>query len=90
MSTPTLGVACRDSDGLLQRLKDWSEQGWIRRLDSAFAAFLADLCPEASAPVLLAAALVAHLEGRGHSCLRVDAMLLDAEALLGPGAGRTA
>ena len=23
MSTPTLGVACRDSDGLLQRLKDW-------------------------------------------------------------------
>ena len=83
MSTPTLGVACRDSDGLLQRLKDWSEQGWIRRLDSAFAAFLADLCPEASAPVLLAAALVAHLEGRGHSCLRVDAMLLDAEALLG-------
>ena len=83
MSTPTLSMTCRESDGLLQRLKDWSEQGWIRRLDSAFAAFLADLCPEASAPVLLAAALVAHLEGRGHSCLRVDAMLLDAEALLG-------
>ena len=45
---------------LLATLKAWSEQGWLRRLDSAFAGFMTDLCPAAPAPVVMAAALVAH------------------------------
>ncbi|MBC7731845.1 MAG: exodeoxyribonuclease V subunit alpha [Bacteriovorax sp.] len=68
---------------LLATLKAWSEQGWLRRLDSAFAGFMTDLCPAAPAPVVMAAALVAHVEGRGHSCLAVDDLLRDADALLG-------
>jgi exodeoxyribonuclease V alpha subunit len=72
-----------DTAALLATLKAWSEPGWVRRLDHAFAAFVVDLCPDAGAPVVLAAALVAHLEGRGHSCLQVDALLRDADGLLG-------
>ena len=48
---------------LLPVLQAWSEAGWIRRLDAAFARFVVDLCPDATPPVVLAAALTAHLEG---------------------------
>ena len=70
---------------LLRTLKAWSAQGWLRRLDSAFAGFMLDLCPDAPPPVVMAAALVAHMEGRGHSCLLIDGLLRDPEALLGWG-----
>lgn len=72
-----------DTAALLQSLKSWSEQGWIRRLDHAFAGFMVDLCPDTSAPVVMAAALVAHMEGRGHACLPIDDLLADADELLG-------
>jgi exodeoxyribonuclease V alpha subunit len=72
-----------DSTTLLATLRAWSEQAWVRRFDSAFAGFMVDLCPAAPAPVVMAAALVAHMEGRGHSCLPVDALLRDPDALLG-------
>ena len=68
---------------LLQTLKAWSERGWIRRLDGAFAGFMVELCPAATAPVVMAAALVAHMEGRGHTCLLIDELLDDADAVLG-------
>ena len=72
-----------DTTAMLQTLRAWSEQGWIRRLDSAFAAFMVDLCPDATTPVVMAVALLAHLEGRGHSCLPIDALLRDADELTG-------
>ncbi len=68
---------------LLQSLESWAERAWLRRLDRAFAGFLVDLCPGVAPPVVLAAALLAHLEGRGHSCLAIDELLHDADALLG-------
>jgi exodeoxyribonuclease V alpha subunit len=55
--------------GLLDTLASWAEAGWLRRLDAAFAAFIAELDPAAPEPLLLAAALLAQLEGRGHGCL---------------------
>jgi hypothetical protein len=70
---------------LLRTLKGWSSQGWLRRLDSAFAGFMLDLSPDAPPPVVMAAALVAHMEGRGHSCLLVDRLFRDPEALIGWG-----
>jgi exodeoxyribonuclease V alpha subunit len=70
---------------LLRTLKAWTAQGWLRRLDSAFAGFMLDLCPGAPPPVVMAAALVAHMEGRGHSCLLIDNLLRDPDALLGWG-----
>ncbi|MDZ7591891.1 MAG: exodeoxyribonuclease V subunit alpha [Rubrivivax sp.] len=68
---------------LLPLLRAWAEAGWIRRLDAAFARFAVELCPDASAPVVLAAALVAHVEGQGHSCLHVDDWLRDPAGLPG-------
>ena len=63
-------------------LQLWREQGWLRALDLAFADFLQDLEPDAPASLLLAAALLAHLEGRGHSCLPLQAFLNDSQATL--------
>ncbi|MDR3426442.1 exodeoxyribonuclease V subunit alpha [Silvimonas sp.] len=68
---------------LLQRLDAWAEQGWLRRLDAAFARFLSELEPATSNITLLAAALAAHMEGRGHTCLLLDELLADPATLLG-------
>ena len=72
-----------DAQPLLRTLAAWREHGWIRRLDSAFAAFMVELCPNAPATVVMAAALVAHMEGRGHTCLSIDELFADADAVLG-------
>ena len=71
-----------DHAALLNTLQQWVEQGWIRRLDHALAQFLADLCPQAPPQVLLVAALLAQLEGRGHTCLPLADLLNDADDLL--------
>ena len=61
---------------LLDELRRWSEQGWMRRLDSAFARFVVELVPGvAAAAACWPRALLAHLEGRGHSCLPLDELL---------------
>ena len=78
---PDAGADARAA--LLQTLQAWSELGWVRRLDHALARLLADLDPQASPTVLLAAALVAQLEGRGHTCLPIGALLRDPADLLG-------
>src|SRR5690606_6318671 len=57
----------------------------LRRLDSAFAGFMLTLGPDAPPPVAMAAALVAHMEGRGHSCLPIDSLFQDPQSLLGWG-----
>lgn len=54
---------------LLQELARWRSTGWLRALDLAFARFILDSDADAPASLLLAAALVAQLEGRGHSAL---------------------
>ena len=72
-----------DTAWLLQSLKTWAEQGWLRRLDSVFAGFIVDLAPTSVPSVVMAAALLAHLEGRGHSCLRIDDFLQHPDELLG-------
>lgn len=68
---------------LMVTLREWAESGWLRRLDAAFASFLHELEPETSAELLMAGALVAHMEGRGHVCLLLDELLGDPDALLG-------
>jgi exodeoxyribonuclease V alpha subunit len=68
---------------VLQRLKSWSERGWIRRLDNAFAGFMVDLCADSPAVVIVSAALVAHIEGRGHTCLSIEDLIRDPDELLG-------
>lgn len=38
----------------LHTLRDWSEQGWLRRLDSALADFVAQHDPQAEPALLVA------------------------------------
>ena len=89
--TPPVTANTTHTTTLLASLQAWADAGWLRRLDSAFARFLVDCCPTAPPALLLASALLAHLEGRGHSCLRLDKLLQDADVLLAwPTAGSAA
>jgi exodeoxyribonuclease V alpha subunit len=67
----------------LQCLHAWSELGWLRRLDSALATQLLRLDAGTSPAVLVAAAVLAQMEGRGHTCLSVQALASCPAHLLG-------
>ena len=67
----------------LDALKVWADAGWIRHLDHMFARFTVELSPHDPAPVLVAAAMLVHMEGRGHTCLVIDELVLRANELLG-------
>ena len=67
----------------LEALHAFSEAGWLRRLDSALATFMAELDPQAAPAVLVATALLAQMEGRGHSCLPLAPLLAQPGAVLG-------
>ncbi|MDY0329925.1 MAG: exodeoxyribonuclease V subunit alpha [Thiomonas sp.] len=57
---------------VLDVLYDWAQQGVLRRLDAALARFIAELCPQIAPELAVAVALLADLEGRGHTCMRLD------------------
>jgi len=67
--------ALLDSRELMVLLDQWQENGWLRALDRALAAFLLEQEPTCPAKVLLAAALVSHQLGHGHVCLDLSATL---------------
>ena len=67
---------------ILATLNDWSEQGWLRRLDSALAQFIWTHAPQADATLLVASALLAHMEGRGHVCLPLAPLVRRPQAVL--------
>lgn len=54
---------------LLAALERLADAGLLRRLDSALAAFIHGLDPGAEPALLAAVAVLAQMEGRGHSCL---------------------
>ena len=77
-----------DSPGLnaaqtLEWLNLWTAQGLLRHIDSALAVQLLRLDPQAQPALLVAAALLAQMEGRGHTCLAVQALCQPPLALLG-------
>lgn len=65
------------------QLARWAERDWLRRIDAAFVRFLLDREPEAPPTVQLAAALLVHMEGRGHTCLRLADWMREPQATLG-------
>ena len=81
--TTVLSTDTLSAEETLDILRAWSEAGWLRRLDSALAAFMAELDPHAAPAVLLATALLAQMEGRGHSCLPLAPLLAQPGAVLG-------
>lgn len=68
LSTP-LGIAAEPPQAVLDTLYDWSRQRGLRQLDSALPRFLCQLDQQAAPVVLLAAALLSQMEGRGHTCV---------------------
>lgn len=77
--------------GLAALLHSWADQGWLRRLDSALAAFMLEQDAQASPALLVATALLAQMEGRGHTCLPLRPLVAQPNAVLvWPEAGRLA
>lgn len=62
-------------DVLLTELKCWVEAGWLRQLDWALARLIAEQAPGTAPAVLLLVALLAQMESRGHTCLRLPDLL---------------
>ncbi|WP_287812071.1 exodeoxyribonuclease V subunit alpha [Pseudomonas sp.] len=69
-------------DDLLALLDRWAERGWLRSLDKAFVAFLAEREPGTDPLVLLAAALTSHQLGHGHVCLDLGRTLQEPDFAL--------
>ncbi|WP_414040784.1 exodeoxyribonuclease V subunit alpha [Acidithiobacillus sp. M4-SHS-6] len=70
---------------MVQHLQTWTESGWLRMLDLSFARFLLSLETQPPALLPLAAALLARLEGEGHTCLDIARFLREpARYLNGP------
>lgn len=67
----------------LQWLNLWTGQGLMRHIDSALAAQLLRLDAQASPALLVAAAVLAQMEGRGHTCLPLADLCQPPVALLG-------
>jgi exodeoxyribonuclease V alpha subunit len=67
----------------LQWLDLWTGQGLLRHIDSALAAQLLRLDAQASPALLVAAAVLAQMEGRGHTCLPLADLCQPPVALLG-------
>ncbi|ALK88897.1 exodeoxyribonuclease V subunit alpha [Limnohabitans sp. 63ED37-2] len=67
----------------LQWLQLWTEQGLLRHIDSALAAQLLRLNGQASPGLLVAAALLAQMEGRGYTCLPLADLCAPPVAMLG-------
>ena len=80
MDLPAQGLSAVQT---LQWLNLWTGQGLLRHIDSAFAAQVLRLDAEAPAPLLVAAAMLAHMEGRGHTCLPLTDLCQPPVALLG-------
>ena len=66
----------------LSILHSWADKGWLRRLDSALAAFMRELDPMASPVLLVSAAVLAQMEGRGHTCLPLRLLVTQADEVL--------
>ena len=64
---------------LLQR---WTERRWLRALDAQLPQTLHQLAAEPNPLVWLLTALLCHQYGRGHSCILLQDLLTDPDALL--------
>lgn len=88
---PTSGDMTDPRASTLAGLRHLADAGWLRQLDWALAQFIAKLDPDAAPELLVATALLAQFEGRGHSCLPIAVLCARPLALPGwPAAGQDA
>ena len=79
------------AEATLQTLHTWADAGWLRPLDSQLAAFVLRQDAQAAPQLLMATAMLAHLEGRGHTCLPLAVLHSAAQSVLAwPDAAHTA
>ena len=79
---PTLAPPPATAAEVLDSLRDWSEQGLLRHLDTAMARFIAAQDANAAPELLLATAVLVQMEGRGHSCLPLATLVAEPNAVL--------
>ncbi|MDH1253756.1 exodeoxyribonuclease V subunit alpha [Comamonas thiooxydans] len=89
LQTLDLFAAPADGDTIALGTTDWlaalerlADAGLLRRLDSALAAFVAAQDAEAGPELLVATAVLAQMEGRGHSCLPLKVLAGDPNQIL--------
>ena len=70
------------AEATLQTLHTWADAGWLRPLDSQLAAFVLRHDAQATPQLLMATAMLAHLEGRGHTCLPLAVLHRAAQSVL--------
>jgi exodeoxyribonuclease V alpha subunit len=63
-------------------LHAWADKGWLRRLDSAMATFMQELDVSASPVLLVCTAVLAQMEGRGHTCLPLRLLVTSPDDVL--------
>jgi exodeoxyribonuclease V alpha subunit len=66
----------------LTTLHAWADKGWLRRLDSALASFILELDATAGPVLLISAAILAQMEGRGHTCLPLQQLVGNPDEVL--------
>ena len=66
----------------LVTLHSWADKGWLRRLDSALAAFMRELDPAATPALLVSTAVLAQMEGRRHTCLPLRLLVTQPDEIL--------
>ncbi|MFZ4478858.1 MAG: exodeoxyribonuclease V subunit alpha [Rhodoferax sp.] len=74
--------SAQTSDGCLTLLHSWADLGWLRRLDSAMAAFMLELDPSASPALLVSTAVLSQMESRGHTCLPLSLLVTQPDEIL--------
>lgn len=68
---------------VLDLLRQWADAGMLRRLDVALAAWVLEQDAQAAPCTLVAATMLAQMEGRGHSCLPLAQLVREPNAVLG-------
>lgn len=82
MTSPIVQTEVSRATQTLAILHGWADKGWLRRLDSALAAFMLELDPSASPALLVSVAILTHMEGRGHTCLPLTLLISSPEDVL--------
>lgn len=82
LSTADLRATVAPEHDTLALLHAWSEKGWLRRLDSAMAAFMRELDPGVTPALLVSTAVLVQVEGRGHTCLPLSVLVAQPDEVL--------
>ena len=82
LSTADLRPTVAPEADTLALLHAWSEKGWLRRLDSAMAAFMRELDPRVTPTLLVSTAVLVQVEGRGHTCLPLSVLVAQPDEVL--------